>query len=107
MKESIDNSSRTIPLVKSIRYTSYQFYAKSEPAGGITTEQLFIKEILYILNWVKKRCRYEDLPSPMIDIPAPEDFISYPLDKLQSFRHDIGYKLEVIITEDKKYGQCR
>lgn len=102
MKESIDNSSRTIPLVKSIRYTSYQFYARSEPAGGITSEELFKKEILYILNWVKKRCRYEDLPSPMIDIPAPEDFKTYSLDKLQAFRHDIGYKLEVIITEDKK-----
>ena len=79
MKEQ-NEISWIIPLVKSIRYTSYQFYAKSEPAHGITIEQLFIKEILYILQWIKKKCIGNDnpndvnLPEFLKNIPSPEDF---------------------------------
>ncbi|MFA7673524.1 MAG: hypothetical protein WCY62_06690 [Clostridia bacterium] len=102
MADNIAGAYTTIPLVKSIRYESYQFHAFSEPAGGITVEQLFIKEILYILGWVKNRCRETDLPQEMKDIPNPEDFRSYKIEDIRSFRYDIGYKLEVHFLEDKK-----
>lgn len=97
-----------IPLVKSIRYTSYQFYAKSEPAHGISVEQLLIKEILYILQWIKKKCIGNDspndvnLPEFLKNIPSPEEFSKYSLNDLNSFRYNIGYQLEVIVTKDKK-----
>ena len=79
MKEQ-NEISWTIPLVKSIRYTSYQFYAKSEPAYNISVEQLFIKEILYVLNWIKNKHIGRDnpdeviLPNSLKDIPKPDDF---------------------------------
>ncbi|HOD93743.1 MAG TPA: hypothetical protein PL054_07700, partial [Clostridia bacterium] len=98
----------TIPLVKSIRYTSYQFYAISEPAKGISIEHLFIKEILHILQWIKKKCTASDnpldenLPDVLHGIPQPDEFASYALDNLKSFRYDTGYQLEVIVTKDRK-----
>ncbi|MFA5432484.1 MAG: hypothetical protein WC319_06375 [Candidatus Paceibacterota bacterium] len=102
MTDNIAGAYTTIPLVKSIRYESYQFHAFSEPAGGITVEQLFIKETLYILGWIRSRCRDTDLPQEMKDIPEPENFKTYGLEDIRSFRHDLGYTLEVHFSEDKK-----
>jgi len=102
MEDEVADANRTIPLVKSRRYESYQFHAFSEPAGGITVEQLFIKEILYILGWVRSRCRDTDLPQEMKDIPNPEDFKSYRIEDIRPFRHELGYTLEVHFSEDKK-----
>ncbi len=107
MKEQ-NEISWTIPLVKSIRYTSYQFYAKSEPAYNISVEQLFIKEILYVLNWIKNKHIGRDnpdeviLPNSLKDIPKPDDFAKVKLDELKSFRYNLGYQLEVIISKDQK-----
>ena len=94
---------RTIPLVKSKRYESFQFHAISEPANKtITAEELFKKEILYVLGWIKSRCRDTDLPKEINELPKPEDYKSYNMNGIKPFRYDIGYKLEVVFIEDEE-----
>ena len=45
MENKGPDGTRSIPLVKSIRYESFQFHAISEPNFGITVEQLFLLDV--------------------------------------------------------------
>lgn len=107
------NIRRTIPLPKNIRYTSFQFYAKSEPGQGISVEQLYIKQILYVLNWIQKRClnkdnsNHADLPEFLQNIPKPEEYKNYPLEDLASYRYYAGFQIEIMVSRDKKNWAMR
>lgn len=102
MENKGPDGTRSIPLVKSIRYESFQFHAISEPNFGITVEQLFLLEILHIYKWVINRCRETDLPDAFKNITSLDDFKNFTKEDIISFRHDIGYKLEVAYTDNKK-----
>lgn len=102
MEHNGPDGTRSIPLVKSTRYESFQFHATSEPNYGLSAEQLLSMEILDIYRWVVNRCREKDLPDALKKIPSIDDFKDFKKDDIVSFRHDIGYKLEVAFTDDKK-----
>ncbi len=81
-------------LAKNVTYPSYQLYAtidnrKTEPETALKIA------ILIAINWIKEKFSEFELPKEL-DMPSPEEYESFSMDRLSSFRIDRGYVVDVV-----------
>jgi len=98
-KKMKEKEKRPLPLLRNIRYPSYQLWAI---AGDVNNQDNVLKIcILLTMQWLRDRFREFDLPSEL-DYPSPDEFESVALSKFSNIRLKHGYHLEIVWLNDEK-----
>ena len=79
-------------------YPTYQFYAAADSKTA-DTDEVFRICILETLKWLRSRLSdIGEIPAD-IDTPEPEDYSSFPKERLASFSYNNGFQIDVIYIE--------
>lgn len=87
-------------LLKNVVYYTYQLHCFSSNKQT-PPEDAFKIIILEVMAWLRERFRVLDVPAEIMT-PEPQDYESYSLKDIKSFRLDSGYKLELSYLDEEK-----
>lgn len=98
-QKEIEKNYQPVKLLKSIRFPTYQLYAK------VSNRKIEPKTALKIaaletMSWLRKRFREREIPS-FINLLEPDNYQRVGEEDLKSFHIDEGYILDVIYIEEK------
>ena len=99
---SDNRTQRPIPLVRNVRYPTYQLWAI---AGDIKNQENVMKIcILQTMQWLRERFREHDLPKEM-DYPTADAYAEVDFSLFTNIRLKHGYQLEIVwLSEEKSWS---
>ncbi|MCL1806786.1 MAG: hypothetical protein FWG31_03685 [Oscillospiraceae bacterium] len=95
-------SHQPIPLLRNVRYPSYQLWAI---AGSASNQENVLKiVVLHTMKWLRERLREHILPKEL-DFPTADAFEEVNFSQFSNIRLKQGYQLEVVwLSEEKSWS---